>query len=53
MIIWDNICFFNLKFLEEEVEYVVFLVFINNEIKELLKGYDILVGECGVFLFGG
>lgn len=48
MTIRDNIRFSNPKLSEEEVEHAASLAFINNEIKELPKGYDTLVGERGV-----
>ena len=53
MTIRDNIRFSNPKLSEEEVEHAASLAFINNEIKELPKGYDTLVGERGVSLSGG
>lgn len=53
MTIRENIRFSNPALSEDAVEKAATMAFINNEIKELPKGYDTLVGERGVSLSGG
>ena len=53
MTIRENIRFSNPALPEDAVEKAATMAFINNEIKELPKGYDTLVGERGVSLSGG
>lgn len=53
MTIRENIRFSDPKLSNEEVEAAASLASINQEIKELPKGYETLVGERGVSLSGG
>lgn len=53
-IICDNICYgVEGEVMDEEIEKVVVMVYVDVFIYDLLNGYVIEVGECGVKFFGG
>lgn len=52
-IVCENIVYGKLDVSDEEIEYVVKFVYFFKVVEEMLDGFDIIIGECGVKFFGG
>lgn len=49
----ENICFGKLEVFDEEVYIVVWEVNVYEFIISFFEGYNMVVGEWGIILFGG